>query len=49
MTSPDFTLAISDSFLLVAACCVTCLVVVAFMATVPTQYRQAVAPPVEAK
>jgi len=44
-----FTLAISDSFLLVAACCVVCLVVVAFMSTVPTQYRQVVAAPVEAK
>ncbi len=44
-----FTLAISDSFLLVAACCVACLVVVAFMSTVPTQYRQVVAARVEAK
>jgi MFS transporter, DHA2 family, multidrug resistance protein len=44
-----FTLAISDSFLLVAACCVACLVVVAFMSTVPTQYRQVTAAPVEAK
>jgi DHA2 family multidrug resistance protein len=44
-----FTLAISDSFFLVAACCVACLVVVAFMSTVPTQYRQVVAAPVEAK
>jgi MFS transporter, DHA2 family, multidrug resistance protein len=44
-----FTLAISDSFLLLAACCVTCLVVVACMATVPTQYRQVTAAPVEAK
>jgi len=44
----SFTLAISDSFLLVAACCVACLVVVAFMSTVPTQYRQVVAAPVEA-
>lgn len=44
-----FTLAISDSFLLVAACCAACLVVVAFMSTVPTQYRQVVAAPVEAK
>lgn len=40
-----FTLAISDSFLLVAACCVACLFVVAFMSTVPTQYRQVVAAP----
>lgn len=44
-----FTLAISDSFLLLAACCVACLVLVAFMSTVPTQYRQVVAAPVEAK
>jgi DHA2 family multidrug resistance protein len=44
-----FTLAISDSFILVAACCVACLVVVAFMSTVPTQYRQVVAAPDEAK
>jgi DHA2 family multidrug resistance protein len=40
-----FTLAISDSFFLVAACCVACLVVVAFMSKVPTQYRQVVAAP----
>jgi MFS transporter, DHA2 family, multidrug resistance protein len=44
-----FTLAISDSFILLAACCVTCLVVVACMSTVPTQYRQVTAAPVEAK
>jgi DHA2 family multidrug resistance protein len=44
-----FTLAISDSFLLLATCCVACLVVVAFMSTVPTQYRQITAAPVEAK
>ena len=44
-----FTLAISDSFLLVATCCVACLVVVAFMSKVPTQYRQVTAAPVEAK
>jgi DHA2 family multidrug resistance protein len=44
-----FTLAISDSFLLVAACCVGCLVVVAFMSRVPTQYQQVVAAPAEAK
>jgi MFS transporter, DHA2 family, multidrug resistance protein len=42
-----FTLAISDSFLLVASCCVSCLVVVAFMSTVPTQYQQVVVAPVE--
>ena len=44
-----FTLAISDSFLLLAACCAACLVVVAFMSTVPTQYRQITAAQVEAK
>jgi DHA2 family multidrug resistance protein len=44
-----FTLAISDSFFLLAACCAACLVVVAFMSSVPTQYRQVVAGPVEAK
>jgi DHA2 family multidrug resistance protein len=44
-----FTLAISDSFVLLATCCVACLVVVAFMSTVPTQYRQVTAVPVEGK
>jgi hypothetical protein len=44
-----FTLAISDSFLLLAACYVGCLLLVAFMSTVPTQYRQVAAAPVEAK
>jgi DHA2 family multidrug resistance protein len=44
-----FTLAISDSFLLVAACCVTCLLAVALMSAVPTQYRQVTAAGVEAK
>ena len=44
-----FTLAISDSFLLVAACCIVCLIAVAFMSAVPTQYRQVTAVPVEAK
>jgi MFS transporter, DHA2 family, multidrug resistance protein len=44
-----FTLAISDSFILLASCCVTCLVVIAFMSKVPTQYRQVTAAPVEAK
>jgi DHA2 family multidrug resistance protein len=44
-----FTRAISDSFLLVATCCVACIVLVAFMSTVPTQYRQVTAAPVEAK
>jgi hypothetical protein len=44
-----YTLAISDSFLLLATCCVACLVVVSFMSKVPTQYRQVSAAPVEAK
>ena len=44
-----FTLAISDTFLLLAASCLACLVVVAFMSRVPTQYRQVTAAPVEAK
>jgi len=39
-----FTLAISDSFLLIAMCCVLCLVVIAFMSRVPTQYGQITAP-----
>ena len=39
-----FTLGISGSFFLVAACCAACLVVVAFMSKVPTQYRLLVAP-----
>jgi uncharacterized membrane protein len=44
-----YTLAISDSFLLLATCCVVGLVVVSFMSKVPTQYRQVTAAPVEAK
>jgi hypothetical protein len=44
-----YTLAISDSFLLLATCCVACLVVVSFVSKVPTQYRQVPAAPVEAK
>jgi DHA2 family multidrug resistance protein len=44
-----YTLAISDSFLLLATCCVACLVVVSFMSKVPIQYRQVTAAPVEAK
>ncbi len=35
-----FTLAIADSFTLVAWAAVCCLIIVACMATVPTQYRQ---------
>jgi MFS transporter, DHA2 family, multidrug resistance protein len=38
-----FTLAIADSFLLVAACCIVCLVIVACMAKVPMQYHQVIA------
>jgi DHA2 family multidrug resistance protein len=44
-----FTLAISDSFLLLAASCVGCLLTVALMSKVPTQYRDVTAVPVEAK
>jgi DHA2 family multidrug resistance protein len=44
-----YTLAISDSFLLLATSCVACLVVVSFMSKVPTQYGQVTAAPVEAK
>ena len=43
------SLAISDSFVLIATCCVACLVVVAFMSNVPTQYRQIIANSMEAK
>jgi DHA2 family multidrug resistance protein len=39
-----FTLAISDSFMLIATCCVLCLIVVAFLSKVPTQYRQITTP-----
>jgi DHA2 family multidrug resistance protein len=41
-----FTLAITDSFLLVAWSAVCCLVVVAFMQRVPTQYHQVVSTPI---
>jgi hypothetical protein len=34
-----YTLANFDSFLLLATCCVACLVVVSFMSKVPTQYQ----------
>jgi DHA2 family multidrug resistance protein len=44
-----FTLAISDSFLLIAMCCVVCLVIVAFMSTVPKQYREIIVSSPEAK
>jgi MFS transporter, DHA2 family, multidrug resistance protein len=44
-----YTLAISDSFLLLATSCAASLVVVACMAKVPTQYRQVTAAPVEAE
>jgi MFS transporter, DHA2 family, multidrug resistance protein len=39
-----FTLAIADCFTLVACAAVCCLIVVACMATVPTQYRQVTRP-----
>jgi DHA2 family multidrug resistance protein len=42
MRQQAFTLAITDSFLLVACSVVCCLVVIACMAPVPTQYRQVV-------
>jgi MFS family permease len=38
-----FTLAISDSFILLATCCAACLAIVGLMSTVPTQYRQVIA------
>ncbi len=41
-----FTLAITDSFLLIAWSTVCCLIVVACMQHVPTQYRQVVSAPV---
>jgi MFS transporter, DHA2 family, multidrug resistance protein len=44
-----FTLAISDSFMLLVACCVGCLLFVAMMSRVPTQYQQVTAVPLEAK
>jgi MFS transporter, DHA2 family, multidrug resistance protein len=44
-----FTLAISDSFLLLATCCVFCLVVVACMTRVPTQYHQIIASSTESR
>jgi DHA2 family multidrug resistance protein len=44
-----FTLAISDSFILLASCCVVCLVIVAFMSTVPTRFRQVTAASAESK
>ncbi|WP_158944957.1 MFS transporter [Granulicella sp. S190] len=40
-----FTLAIADSFTLVACAAVFCLIVIACMERVPTQYRQVVAAP----
>ena len=43
------TLAISDTFRLLATCCVVCLVVVSFMFKVPTQYRRVTAAPMGAK
>ena len=43
------TLAMSDSFFLLATSCVVCLVVVSFMSKVPTLYQRVTAAPVEAK
>jgi MFS transporter, DHA2 family, multidrug resistance protein len=43
-----FTLAISDAFILVASSTVCCLIVVACMAPVPTQYHQLVSAPAAA-
>jgi DHA2 family multidrug resistance protein len=43
-----FTLAITDSFMLVAVLVVCCLIVIACMARVPTQYRQVVQAPAPA-
>jgi DHA2 family multidrug resistance protein len=39
-----FTLAVADCFLLVAYSVVCCLIIIAFMAPVPTQYRQVTQP-----
>jgi xanthosine utilization system XapX-like protein len=44
-----FAVQLSDSSILLATCCVACLVVVAFMSAVPTQYRQVAAAPVDGK
>lgn len=38
-----FTLAISDSFILLATCCAICLLIVALMSRVPTQYQRVIA------
>jgi DHA2 family multidrug resistance protein len=38
-----FTLAISGSFIVLATCCAICLVIVALMSKVPTQYHQVIA------
>jgi DHA2 family multidrug resistance protein len=38
-----FTLAISDSLIVLATCCAICLVIVALMSRVPTQYHQVIA------
>jgi hypothetical protein len=43
------TPAISDSFLLIARCCVACLVVASFMSQVLTEHWQVTAAPVGAK
>jgi MFS transporter, DHA2 family, multidrug resistance protein len=38
-----FTLAISDSFIVLATCCAIRIVIVQFMSRVPTQYHQVIA------
>jgi DHA2 family multidrug resistance protein len=38
-----FTLAISDSFIVLATYCAICLVIVALMSRVPPQYHQVIA------
>ena len=45
----SFTMAVSDDPFPAPACRVAWLVVVAFTSAVPTNYRQAIAAPVEAK
>jgi hypothetical protein len=44
-----FTLAISDSFIVLATYCAICLVIVALMSRVPTQYHQVIASNARAK
>jgi hypothetical protein len=44
-----FALTVSDGSVLIATCCVACLVVVSCMSKVSAQYRQVSAVPVETK